>query len=199
MISDRDNLLKLLAEKAFKYSKEPIFKLASGKMSNYYINCKMVTLNPKGLNLIGNIVNDLIHDNFKKDNITAVGGLTLGADPIAVAVSLVSYQCGVPLKAFVIRKEPKPHGLMKWVEGDISVNDNVLIIEDVITTGMSTNKAIERAKEEGLNVKGVIALVDREEGGVESIKNNYNVNVLAVVKKSELLVYQESLSHKKEE
>jgi orotate phosphoribosyltransferase len=188
MGDDKNRLITLLAERAFKYSEEPVFKLASGKSSNYYVNCKMVTLEPEGLNLIGGIVNDMIRENFLKDGIIAVGGLTLGADPIAVSSSLISYQRGAPLKAFVIRKEPKRHGLKKWVEGDVKEGDSVIILEDVITTGMSTLKAIERAKEGGLHVKGVIALVDREEGGVENIKRDHDLNVLSIAKKSELLI-----------
>jgi len=188
MIKEREKLLELLANKAFKYSEEPVFKLASGKVSQFYINCKMVTLDPEGLNLIGNVVNELVDDDFKDKGVDAVGGLTLGADPISVAASLISHQRGRPFKAFVIRKEAKPHGLMKWVEGDVSKDDGVLIMEDVITTGMSTLKALDRAREEGLNVLGVIALVDREEGGVDNIKEKYDLEVVSIVKKSELLL-----------
>ncbi len=187
--STSDKLLKLIAEKAFKYSDEPTFKLASGRLSNYYINCKMVTLDPVGLNLIGEVTNKILAEKFGQLNITAVGGLTLGADPISVATSLMSYQAGTPLKAFVIRKEAKKHGLMKWVEGDVSSGENVVITEDVITTGMSTLKAIDRAKEAGLNVVGVITLVDREEGGVENIKKEHDVEVCAIALKSDLLKY----------
>lgn len=191
---NRDELLKLITEKAFQYSKEPIFKLASGQLSNYYINCKMVTLDPCGLNLIGEAVNDIVSDEFKDDAITAVGGLTLGADPISVAASLTSYKRGLPFKAFVIRKEPKSHGLKKWVEGDVSAGDSVVITEDVITTGMSTLKAIKHALDAGLLVKGVIALVDREEGGVENIKKEHNIKLFSIVKKSELLICQKTYS-----
>jgi orotate phosphoribosyltransferase len=194
MLSERDKLFKLVLEKAFKYSDEPVFKLSSGMMSNYYINCKMVTLNPYGLNLIGEIVNDMINDNFGSDNISAVGGLTLGADPISVAASIMSYQRGTPFKAFVIRKEPKKYGLKKSIEGDVTAEDNVVIIEDVITKGTSTIKAIKCAKEADLKVKGVIALVDREEGGIENIKKDYDIKVLSIYKKSELLLYQKTHS-----
>lgn len=186
MIKERDRLLEMLSKKAFKYSEEPVFKLASGKMSNFYINCKMVTLDPVGLNLIGNVVNDIIDDYFISESIAAVGGLTLGADPISVSASLMSHQRGRPVKAFVIRKEAKAHGLKKWVEGDVAPGEHVLIMEDVITTGMSTIKAIERAKEAKLDVRGVIALVDREEGGVKSIKEKYDIDVISISKKSEL-------------
>lgn len=192
MAYKREELLKLLVDKAFKYSEEPIFKLASGKMSAYYINCKMITLDPYGLNLIGEAVNDLIEENFKKGEISAVGGLTLGADPISVAASMASYKRGAPLKAFVIRKEPKRHGLKKWLEGNVENGEKVVIIEDVVTTGMSTIKAIKRAKEANLEVKGIIALVDREEGGAKNIKNECGLDVFAIFKKSELLTYQKT-------
>ncbi len=186
-LSKRERLLRLLVDKAFKYSREPVFKLASGLLSSYYINCKAVTLDPLGLTLIGELVNDLIDGGFKDAGISAVGGLTLGADPISIAASLVSYERGAPLKAFIIRKEAKKHGLMKWIEGNVSAGEKVLMIEDVITTGMSTMKAIERAKEAGFDIMGVIALVDREEGGVENIKKSYDVDVSLIFNKTELL------------
>lgn len=192
MISNREKLIELIATKAFKYSQEPIFKLASGKISNYYVNCKMVTLDPLGMNLIGSVINDMIENRFKNASIDAVGGLTLGADPISIAVSLISYQRGTPLKAFIIRKEAKAHGLKKWVEGGVEQGEKVVIIEDVITTGMSTMIAIDRAIEAELEVMGVIALVDREEGGVENILGKHDINVLSVVKKSELLQYHKN-------
>lgn len=161
----RDRLIRLIYERAFKYSEEPIFKLVSGRMSNYYFNCKMVTLNPEGMYLIGNIVFDMI----KGMRVKGIGGLTLGADPIADAVAYTSYLKEKPIEAFVVRKSAKSHGTMQWIEGDVKAGDRVVIVDDVITTGKSTIDAITKAKETGLQIVKVIALVDRQEGGYENI------------------------------
>jgi orotate phosphoribosyltransferase len=169
----KKRLIGLIIEKAFKYSKEPIFKLVSGRMSNYYFNCKAVTLHPEGMYLIGNLIFDLIKDM----DIKGIGGLTLGADPIASAVAYTSYLKGKleiesyrPIEAFVVRKTPKSHGTMQWIEGNIKKGDRVVIVDDVITTGKSTIEAINRAKEEGLEIIKVIALIDRQEGGREAVE-----------------------------
>ncbi len=161
----RERLIRLIYERAFKYSEEPIFKLVSGRMSNYYFNCKMVTLNPEGMYLIGNIVFDMIKDMKVK----GIGGLTLGADPIADAVAYTSYLKKKPIEAFVVRKSAKSHGTMQWIEGDVKAGDRVVIVDDVITTGKSTIEAITRAREAGLQIVKVIALVDRQENGYENI------------------------------
>ncbi|MDQ7787788.1 MAG: orotate phosphoribosyltransferase [Thermodesulfovibrionales bacterium] len=162
----KERLIELIIEKAFKYSEEPVFKLVSGRMSNYYFNCKAVTLHPEGMYLIGNTVFEIIQDL----DIQGVGGLTLGADPIANAVSYTSYLKGKPIAAFVVRKSPKSHGTMMWIEGNISSGDKVVIIDDVITTGKSTIEAITRVKEAGLEIRKVIALIDRQEGGREAVE-----------------------------
>lgn len=161
----KDRLIRLIYEKAFKYSEEPVFKLASGSMSNYYFNCKTVTLNPEGMYLIGNIVFEMVRDF----NVKGIGGLTLGADPIADAVAYTSYLKEKPIEAFVVRKSAKSHGTMQWIEGNVKAGDRVVIVDDVITTGKSTIEAIARAKEAGLQIVKVIALVDRQEGGYENI------------------------------
>jgi len=169
----KDRLIELIIEKAFKYSEEPVFKLVSGRMSNYYFNCKAVTLNPEGMYLVGNLIFDLIKDI----DIKGIGGLTLGADPIAYAVAYTSYLKGKieiesyrPIESFVVRKTPKPHGLMQWIEGNVKKGDRVAIVDDVITTGKSTIEAINRAKEAGLEIVKVIALIDRQEGGREAVE-----------------------------
>ena len=162
----KKQLIKLILEKAFKYSEEPVFKLVSGRMSNYYFNCKAVTLNPEGMYLIGNIIFDMLQNSEAK----GIGGLTLGADPIADAVAYTSYLRKRPVEAFVVRKNAKSHGTMQWIEGNITAGDKVVVVDDVITTGKSTIEAITRAKEGGLDVVKVIALVDRQEGGKENIE-----------------------------
>jgi len=162
----KDKLLRLILDKAFKYSKEPTFKLVSGRMSNYYFNCKSVTLHPEGMYLIGNIIFDMINNT----GIKGIGGLTLGADPIADAVAYTSYLKNSPVQAFVVRKIAKAHGTMQWIEGNITAGDKVAIVDDVITTGKSTIEAITKAKEGRLDIVKVIALVDRQEGGKENIE-----------------------------
>lgn len=162
----KKQLIQLILEKAFKYSEEPVFKLVSGRMSNYYFNCKAVTLHPEGMYLIGNIIFDMIQESGAK----GIGGLTLGADPIAGAVTYTSYLRKKPVEAFVVRKNAKAHGTMQWIEGNIIAGDKVVVVDDVITTGKSTIEAITRAKEGGLEVVKVIALVDRQEGGKENIE-----------------------------
>jgi len=158
-------------------------------MSNYYFNCKAVALHPEGMHLIGNIIFDLIKDL----NIKGIGGLTLGADPIAYAVAYTSYRRGTPVDAFVIRKTPKSHGISsalggggQWIEGNVKKGDRVVIVEDVITTGKSTIEAITRAKEEGLEIVKVIALIDRQEGGREAVETS-GYKVESVITKDEVM------------
>lgn len=165
-------LLSLLFEKAFQYSDQPIFKLASGRTSRYYIDCKKVTLDPYGAYLVGR----LIFDRIKALKPQGIGGLTLGADPIAQAVSLISYLHRQPIPAFVIRKAPKDHGSSAlcggsggWIEGDLRKGSRVIVVDDVVTTGGSTLKAIERLKAHGCRILKVLAVVDRHEGGTEAI------------------------------
>jgi orotate phosphoribosyltransferase len=178
----KERLIELVLEKAFKYSEEPVFKLVSGRMSNYYFNCKAVTLHPEGMHLIGNIIFGMIKDSGAK----GIGGLTLGADPIADAVAYTSFLKGRPFEAFVVRKSAKSHGTMQWIEGNITGGDRVVIVDDVITTGKSTIEAINKAKEAGLGVIKVIALVDRQEGGRENIEA-LGHTVEAVVTREEVM------------
>ena len=164
----KQELIELLCKKSFQYSEEPVFKLVSGKMSRFYVNCKPTTLSARGMFLVGNLVLDAV----KNQDIQAVGGLTFGADPIAVATAFASALQGLSVNAFSIRKTQKDHGIVKWVEGDISPGQRVAIIDDVATTGGSTIKAIERAREEGLNVVKAVILVDRQEGGMDNIRTH---------------------------
>jgi orotate phosphoribosyltransferase len=163
----RERLLELLKEKAYKKGK---VILTSGKESDFYIDCRSVTLHPEGAYLLGKLLYERLQNSPK--TIGGVGGLTMGADPIATAVSLTSYLEGNPIPAFIVRKESKKHGRGLWIEGinNLPEGTAVAIVEDVVTTGGSTLKAIERAKEEGLEVVRVLAIVDREEGGKENLK-----------------------------
>ena len=166
IIKAKNRLLEMLLEKSFQYNKDPVFKLVSGKMSNYYVNCKMTTLNAEATLLIGRI----FYEKVKPLGITAIGGLTQGADPIAVATAMTSGMEGMGINAFVVRKVAKEHGLKKLIEGDVHQGDRVVIVDDVITTGQSTIDAIDRARNEGLQVVKAVVLVDRQEGGRENIE-----------------------------
>jgi orotate phosphoribosyltransferase len=180
----KQELIALLSEKSVKFSDTPTFKLVSGRLSRFYVNCKPTTLHPRGMFLTGHLIFAAIADA----NLAGVGGLTFGADPIAVATAFASELQGRPLKAFSIRKTPKDHGIIQWVEGDMQAGERVAIIDDVATTGGSTIKAIERARDQGLEVCRAVVLVDRQEGGLENIRRQ-GVDVTAIVTRQELLDY----------
>ena len=174
-MSDQKRLLALLIEKSYE-NREVI--LSSGKKSNFYIDVKQTALNAEGMNLLGNLLFEKVMSGEK---VEAIGGITMGADPLACAVSMWSIFQKKPLHAFFIRKEPKSHGTAQWIEGMKNLKSKmpVAILEDVVTTGASTLRAIERAKQAGLVVKRVIAVVDRQEGGKETIeKEGYKLESL---------------------
>lgn len=175
-------LIDMLCRKSFKFSKEPIYKLVSGRMSQFYVNCKPVTLCARGMFLAGH----LLFEEIKEDDVTGVGGLTFGADPLAVATAFASELKARPINAFSIRKTRKDHGMIRWIEGDIQPGERVAIIDDVATTGGSTIKAIERARSEGLEVVRAIILVDRQEGGIDNIRQHVS-NVSAIITRDELM------------
>lgn len=178
----KERLGEIILERSFKYSDNPPFTLASGRQSNYYFNCKPTTLDPEGMNLIGEIIFEMIKDR----DITAAGGLTLGADPIANALSVISYQKGKPVKSFIVRKDVKDHGTKSPIEGNVRAGERVLIIDDVITTGGSTITAIEQTRKAGLLVDRVITLIDREEGGRENIQK-YVDNIESILTRTEIM------------
>ena len=175
-------LIDMLCRKSFKYSKEPIYKLVSGRMSQFYVNCKPVTLCARGMFLAGH----LLFEEIKDDDVTGVGGLTFGADPLAVATAFASELKAKPINAFSIRKTRKDHGMIRWIEGDIQPGERVVVIDDVATTGGSTIKAIERSRSEGLDVIKAVVLVDRQEGGLENIGQHVS-NVAGIVTRDELV------------
>jgi orotate phosphoribosyltransferase len=178
----KHELIDMLCRKSFQYCEEPVFKLVSGRTSHFYVNCKPTSLSPRGMFLIGHLLFDHLHS----DEITAVGGLTFGADPVAFAAAFASELRGRPIKAFSIRKSQKDHGIVRWIEGDIEKGERVAIVDDVATTGGSTITAIERAREEGLEVVQAVVLVDRQEGGLENIRAHVN-DVNRIVTRDELL------------
>jgi len=178
----KQELIRILCEKSFKYSREPSFKLVSGRMSHFYVNCKPTTMSSRGMFLVGHLVFDAIKD-LKADGI---GGLTFGADPVAVATAFVSELKANPMNAFSIRKTQKDHGIVKWIEGDMNPGQRVVIIDDVVTTGGSTITAVERARSEGLEVIKAVILVDRQEGGLENIREQVT-DVTAIITRDDLM------------
>ena len=152
--------------------------LASGQRSTFYIDCKQAVLGAEGHFLVGWCINQVLA--AEAPEVRAVGGLTMGADPLASATATVSFLGPRPLDAFYVRKEPKKHGTEKWLEGDKLVlpGTRVAILEDVVTTGGSTLKAIERARLHGLDVVRVVALVDREEGGRAAVEREAPLTAL---------------------
>jgi orotate phosphoribosyltransferase len=160
MSSAREQLLAMLAEKSFRLGQ---FKLSSGETSDYYIDCRLTTLDANGALLTGKAVLEVIRGvGWHAD---AIGGLTMGADPIVVATSVISAQQGKPVHGFLVRKAEKAHGMGQRIEGFRGKPARVVIVDDVCTTGASTVQAIEAAREFGFEVAGVLCLVEREEAG----------------------------------
>ena len=182
----KERLGEIILERSFKYSENPPFTLASGRKSNYYFNCKPTTLDPEGMNLIGEIIFDMIKDA----DVTAAGGLTLGADPIADALAVISWQKGKPVKSFIVRKDVKDHGTKSAIEGSVQAGERVVIIDDVITTGGSTITAIGEARKAGLVIDRVVTLIDREEGGRENILAHVDC-VQSVLTRTEIMMLRE--------
>ncbi len=157
-LSYRERLKKILQEKSILRGN---FTLASGERSDYYIDARLTTLDSEGVNLIGKV----FLEEIKKDSsINAVGGPTIGADPIVGAVLSTSYEQDYPMKGFLVRKSEKGHGTGRLIEGDLQRGDKVAIVEDVVTTGGSVIKAIEAVRDRGAQVEKLLAIVDRKEG-----------------------------------
>ncbi|MBX3740523.1 MAG: orotate phosphoribosyltransferase [Akkermansiaceae bacterium] len=180
-------LKALLLEKSVRTG---TFTLASGKQSDLYIDCRVTAMDPFGANLIGELgwqaVRSKIHSEHL--NIAAIGGMTLGADPISLAIGMASARSHPEeaLQVFTVRKEPKGHGAGKQIEGNFKSGDTVIVVDDVITTGGSTLKAIDVIEREGGKVAFAIVLVDREEGGREAIEAR-GIHVIPLFSRSTLL------------
>ena len=159
---DKQALIALVRQKALKFGQ---FTLASGKKATYYLDGKQVTLDSAGARLVAEGMLDLLAAGPMP---TAVGGMSIGADPITAAVVTMSGVRGTPLVGFMVRKESKGHGTNQYIEGPVKPGDTAVIVEDVVTTGGSSLQAIERAEAFGLKVVGVLAIIDRMEGGAEA-------------------------------
>lgn len=163
----KNELIQFIRKQSYR---EGDFTLVSGKRSDFYIDLKATTLHPKGADLIGRLAAAIIRE--KGLGVKAVGGLTLGADPIATAVSLACYREGMELPAFIVRKEPKTHGTSQYVEGteNLLSGAEVMVLEDVVTTGGSGMKAVDRLRAQGYRPTVVLTVVDRGEGGKEAFE-----------------------------
>jgi orotate phosphoribosyltransferase len=159
---DKERLQSLILEKSLKFGD---FTLASGKKAAYYLDCRQVTLDSVGAKLIGEGILEILQAEPPLPQ--AVGGMSIGADPITAAVITVAAFQNISLKGFMVRKQSKGHGTNQFVEGPVTAGDRVVIVEDVVTTGGSSLDAIERVQGVGARVEGVVAVIDRLEGGGE--------------------------------
>jgi len=181
--SMKDRLMEIILEKSFQYTEEPSFKLVSGGVSNFYFNCKPTMLDPEGKELIGR----LIYSKIRDLEVAGIGGLELGSVPISGAVSLISQLEGHPIKEFIVRKEKKDHGIPAKVEGELVAGEKVVVVDDVITTGGSTIKAIEAVEKLGLEIAKVVVLVDREEMNGRQNIEKHCPDLEALIERSEVM------------
>ena len=172
----KENLLTLLAQQAYRFGD---FSLASGKKSSHYVNCKPVSLSGTGLLSISSLFLKQINESD-----SGVAGLTLGAAPLVSGVVMLAAQSGIDLSGLIVRKEAKGHGTGAWLEGPLPPKGSVItVLEDVVTTGGSSLKAVEKLRNQGYLVNQVLAIVDREEGGVDAMsKANLDLNSLFFLK-----------------
>jgi orotate phosphoribosyltransferase len=184
---DRAELADLLRLKSVKTGQ---FTLASGKQSDLYVDCRLTTLNARGAVLVGRVLHALLRreEAARGIEVGSLGGLTMGADPITLAVAMTSNLNGdcKPVEAFVVRKEPKGHGRGKRIEGNFNPALPVVVVDDVITTGDSTLKAVQAIAEEGGKVAFALVLVDRQEGGRENLLHN-GIPVVSAFTRAELI------------
>ena len=159
-MTDHDSLRQLLLERSVKRGD---FLLASGQRSSYYIDCRPATMSAAGMALIGRLGWEAIRGAGWRP--AGVGGLTMGADPVAYAIAAASFQTDAPVDAFSVRKESKDHGTGRSIEGNFKPGDSVVVVEDVITSGGSARRAARAVEAAGGTILGILAVVDREQGG----------------------------------
>jgi orotate phosphoribosyltransferase len=176
VLYDKQALIEVIRNKALRFGD---FTLASGKKATFYLDCRKATLDPKGANLIAAGFLDLLAGDLPD----AIGGMAIGADPITAAVVTLAGQRGLSLYGFIVRKEAKTHGTGNTVEGPVEPGMTSIVVEDTVTTGGSALRAIEQAEAFGLKVKGVLAVIDRLEGGGEAFaKAGYPLRTLLTVR-----------------
>ena len=167
MADKRKRLQEILLTRSFQYRESPTFKLASGVLSRYYFDCKKTTLDPEGAFLLG----EMLYERTKTLPISGAGGLTLGGDPLGASLMHAAFRRGRRIHQFIVRKTLKQHGAVKWIEGGPPPGASVMVLDDVVTTGGSVIQAINRLREAGFDIYGVIVLLDREElNGMENIR-----------------------------
>ncbi|HWD18019.1 MAG TPA: orotate phosphoribosyltransferase [Verrucomicrobiae bacterium] len=183
----KQHLLEILKKNSVFYGD---FALSSGGRSKYYIDCRLTTLNPEGAAAVGELLHGVIRAEAQRRGvrIDAVGGLTMGADPVALAIGLASFRQtpAEVLQVFTVRKAPKAHGQTKLIEGNFKAGDRVVVVDDVVTKGDSTLRAIEAVQAAGGIVEFAVVLVDREEGGGQNIESK-GVTIFPLFKKSDLI------------
>ena len=180
-MTPHERLLDMLATRSARTGS---FTLASGRHSSLYIDARLTTMSPDGLATIGSLALAALRESGW--NPDAVGGLTLGADPVSYAIAHASALAGTPIRAFTVRKEAKSHGTGKLIEGPFHAGDRTVVIEDVITTGASALRAVEAVRAAGGVVQGILAVVDREEGGREAL-NAAGFSVIALARATDIL------------
>jgi len=180
-MTTHDRLISILAERSARRGQ---FTLASGRQSTLYIDARLTTMSPDGLALIGPLALAALQQSGWQ--VDAIGGLTLGADPISYAIAYASASSEAPLRAFTVRKEAKAHGTGRLIEGPFREGDRVAVVEDVITTGGSALRAVEAIRAAGGSVSGVLALVDREEGGRAALEDA-GLPVVVLARASEIV------------
>lgn len=180
-----EHLISLLARHSLQHG---TFTLSSGAQASYYIDGRLTTMQPEGLTTIGQLA--LVHFQEAGWRPTAVGGLTLGADPIAYAIAYASAITPAPIRAFTVRKEPKAHGTKQQIEGPLLPTDNVVVVEDVLTTGASALRAVDAIRSFGAEVLGILAVVDREQGARERLQD-VGLAVLCLTSVSQLLAHKQ--------
>ncbi|MEM9080482.1 MAG: orotate phosphoribosyltransferase [Verrucomicrobiota bacterium] len=181
----RDELKSILLSKSIRTGD---FTLASGKKSNFYVDCRVSTMDCRGAILVGQVGYQTVTEKIAtlENKPVAIGGMTMGADPISLAIAMESSRQGQPLQMFSVRKEAKKYGTGKRVEGNFQPGDTVILVEDTATTGGSTLKAMDALEAEGADIAFVLILVDRQEGAKETIEAR-GIEVLSIFGKDELL------------
>jgi orotate phosphoribosyltransferase len=180
-MTTHERLISILAERSARRGQ---FTLASGRQSTLYIDARLTTMSPDGLALIGPLALAALRQSGWQ--VDAIGGLTLGADPISYAIAYASASSDTPLRAFTVRKEAKAHGTGRLIEGPFHEGDRVVVVEDVITTGGSALRAVEAVRAAGGSVSGVLALVDREEGGRAALED-VGLSVIVLARAAEIV------------
>lgn len=181
-VAVRDHLLDYLAQYAYDYRPSEPYRLVGGSESPEYLDCKVALSHPSALLYLGVVMLDVL-----QPEVVALGGLTMGADPLAITVARASAASTSPLRWFSVRRFPKPYGRQKIIEGCVQPGEAVAVVDEVVTSGRSTLEAIHRVREFGLQVVQVITLVDREVGGLDALRHEVGAScVSAIYTKTEI-------------